>query len=203
MAGKCRLGQDGQGELLEMMSKYTVGDGAYVHQIWDLSPPDGPSAPVHTLHTPYPVRRIGWRPGHETEIAVLSSPDTPVTKRPQSMTDIVATASEMEEVEDTTVMEESRLEIWDVRRGHLSKYLLGKAPRHTEAGGGAVTEISWADGGALQSTYSNGAFVQHDIRQHFRPLDHLPKQVVAWSSRGESTVALDRFSKGEIPFDDV
>ena len=172
-------------------------------QIWDMTPSDGPIVPVHLIQTPYPVRKIAWRPGHQTELAVLSSPDTPVTKRPQSMTDAVSAIGETEETEEGTVLEESRLEIWDVRRGHLSKYLLGKAPRHTEAGGGTVTEISWADGGSLQSTYSNGAFVQHDIRQHFRPLDHLPKQVVAWSPRGESTVALDRFSKGEIPFDDV
>lgn len=119
------------------------------------------------------------------------------------MTDPVSVIGEAEEGEEGTVLEESRLEVWDVRRGHLSKFLLGKAPRHTEAGGGTVTEISWADGGSLQATYSNGAFVQHDIRQHFRPLDHLPKQVVAWSSRGETTVALDRFTKGEIPFDDM
>ena len=25
---------------------------------------------MYTLHTPYPVRRVCWRPGHETEVAV-------------------------------------------------------------------------------------------------------------------------------------
>jgi len=169
-----------------------------------MSLPECPVAPVHVIQTPYPVRRIAWRPGHATEIAVLSSPDSATPKRPVSMTpDAVATAPELNEAEDATVTEEARLEIWDVRRGYLSKYLLGKALRHTEAAGGAITEISWADAGALQTTYTNGSFVQHDLRQHFRPLDHLPKQVLGCSPRGETTVALDRFVKGEIPFDDL
>jgi hypothetical protein len=172
-------------------------------QIWDMTLAEGPGAPVHVIQVPYPVRRIAWRPGHSTEIAVLSSPDSATPKRPPSMTDIVTSITEMNEVEDVTTIEEARLEIWDVRRGYLPKYLLGKAPRHSEVGGGAVTEISWADGGALQTTYSNGSFVQHDVRQHFRPLDHLPKQVIGCSPRGETTVALDRFVKGEIPFDDM
>jgi hypothetical protein len=164
---------------------------------------DNPGQPFHVIQAPHPVRRIAWRPGHDTEIAVLSSPDNSTIKNQGPMSELIDPGLDSLEADDLTQSDEARLEIWDVRRGHIPKYLLGKAPRHTEAGGGVVTDISWPEEGAIQSTYSNGAFVQHDVRQHFRPLDHLPKQVIGWSPRGEATIVMDRFVKGEAPFDDM
>jgi hypothetical protein len=157
-----------------------------------------PTYPYHTIFTPHPVRRLAWRPGHDTEIAVVSIPTTTTfgtscKTMQESQNNEEGTASEQ--------MDESRLEVWDVRRGHVAKFILGKASRFGETG--AVTDLIWPDGYAVQTCYSNGAIVQHDIRSHIRPLEHMPRQAIAWSPQGEATFALDRWVVGEIPFDDM
>lgn len=157
-----------------------------------------PTHPYHTIHTPHPVRRLAWRPGHDTEIAVVSIPATVASAA------VSTPVQEPKALDNDSIPEqidESRLEVWDVRRGHVAKYILGKASRFGETG--AVTDLIWPDGDAVQTCYSNGAVVQHDIRSHFRPLDYVPRQAVAWSPQGEATVALDRWVVGEIPFDDM
>lgn len=203
-------------------------------KIWDMALLEHTGSspiPTHILQAPNPIRRLAWRTGqgHGTEIAVLSSPDNAsaavagsTSHRPPSMTDLSAAsigvsgagrspmvnpaaATAADDDIDQCVVEEARLEVWDVRRGFIPKYLLGKVPRHN-ALGGSVTDICWAegeDGMALQSTYSHGAFVQHDIRLHFTPLEYVPKQAIGWSARGDLTVAMDKFEKGVVPFDDL
>jgi hypothetical protein len=157
-----------------------------------------PTYPYHTIHTPHPVRRLAWRPGHDTEIAVVSIPTTAPTGG--SSTPMQETKN-LEDDTSPAQTDESRLEVWDVRRGHVAKYILGKASRFGETG--AVTDLIWPDGDAIQTCYSNGAIAQHDIRSHIRPLDHIPRQAIGWSPQGELTVALDRWVVGEIPFDDM
>lgn len=100
--------------------------------------------------------------------------------------------------------EESRLELWDVRRGNVAKYLLGRHGRMKQDLTGSTVDIDWnMDGQAVRSCYAGGAFVQDDIRNHHVLLDHVPKQSIAWSARGGSACAMDRFTPGEIPFDDL
>ncbi|KAJ1301438.1 hypothetical protein OPQ81_008696 [Rhizoctonia solani] len=99
-----------------------------------------------------------------------------------------------------------RIEIWDVRRNWVAKYVLG----HSVADG-PVTELVWPNGGsrsaapgsALWVAYTSGAFSQHDTRNVFRPLDSIPRSGVTWETRGVVAFAVDSIERGEIPFDDV
>lgn len=159
-----------------------------------MSDSEMPSYPTHTLHTLHGIRRTAWRPDHPTELAVVSVSEGAVGGSTIQNTNITGGAI-------SDVDEESRLEIWDVRRGHVAKYLLASAARPGEVG--VIQDISWADDGALQACYSNGCFVQHDLRRHWRPLDDIPRQPGSWNVDNEFSFGLDRFIKGEIPFDDL
>lgn len=99
-----------------------------------------------------------------------------------------------------------RIEIWDVRRNWVAKYVLGDA-----VADGPVTELVWPSGGArtaspgsaLWVAYTSGTFAQHDLRNIFRPLDSIPRSGVTWETRGVVAFAVDAIERGEIPFDDV
>lgn len=149
----------------------------------------------------HPVKRISWRPGqgHETEIAVLSGSEGGTT--------LGGTESDTASITEggtTDRSEESRLELWDVRRGNVAKYLLGRYGRAKQDLTGSMVDIAWdVDGQAIRSCYSGGAFVQDDVRNHHILLDNVPKQSIAWSARGETICAIDKFTPGEIPFDDL
>jgi hypothetical protein len=161
-----------------------------------------PSEPSHVIFAAHPVRRVAWRPNHDTEIAVVSTQ--------AGISDIAQPADRNHEPgptdssEEPAMEAESRLEVWDVRRSYVAKYILGLATRFVAAG--AATDIAWADGSqgqALQACYSVGAFVQFDMRHHHRPLDIVPRQAMSWGGPGELAVATDRWVVGEIPFDDM
>ncbi|KAF9475478.1 hypothetical protein BDN70DRAFT_883675 [Pholiota conissans] len=48
-------------------------------KVWDLTSPSAsvhiPHKPTYTLHTPFPIRRLAWRPGYECELAIVSNTD--------------------------------------------------------------------------------------------------------------------------------
>lgn len=167
-----------------------------------MSSPEMSSRPYHVISAPHPVRRVAWRPSRPTEIAVVSIKEgmaqnqMPATTQPNARPESLTAAESLHD-ED----EESRLEIWDVRRGYIPKFVLGSAARFGSSG--IIVDAAWQDGDGLVTCYSNGALVQHDLRKRFRPLDTMPRQAISWNAQGEVTLIVDRFLTGEIPFDDL
>jgi WD40 repeat protein len=90
-------------------------------KVWDMSHSTIPQIPTHTLHTPNGVKRVLWRPEHDTEIAVVP------------LTSGISPAGGPGAVDDPNAVggEADKIEVWDVRREWISKYIL-------EAGDGAV-----------------------------------------------------------------
>lgn len=85
------------------------------------------STPVHTLHTPHPVRRVRWRPGCDTEVAIV--PQTPGISQSAGAPGLPGTTTEASAPSLNTstasgVSDADRVEIWDVRRGWIGKYVL-------------------------------------------------------------------------------
>ncbi|KAH7334546.1 hypothetical protein B0J17DRAFT_770868, partial [Rhizoctonia solani] len=233
-------------------------------KIWDMNGPQMTAQPIHTLHTTHVVKQVAWRPGHETEIAVVhltpgispqktgilgsttslagidmnlqihghgaktpmlsSSPASHFIARGPSHRQralshsetLISSNSTDNLVQLGTTSQNSqpaaydgdgdRIEIWDVRRGWVAKYVLGDS-----LADGPVTELVWPNGGsrtaapgsALWVAYNSGTFAQHDARNVFRPLDSIPRSGVTWETRGVVAFAVDSIERGEIPFDDV
>ncbi|EUC63812.1 WD domain, G-beta repeat protein [Rhizoctonia solani AG-3 Rhs1AP] len=233
-------------------------------KIWDMNGQTMSTQPIHTLHTTHAVKQVAWRPGHETELAVvhltpgISPQKTGVlgsttslagidmnlqihghgTKTPMlssspashfiargpshrqralSHSENLITSNSVDNlVQFGTTSQNSqtvaydgdgdRIEIWDVRRNWVAKYVLGDS-----VSDGPVTELVWPNGGsrtappgsALWVAYTSGTFAQHDARNVFRPLDSIPRSGVTWETRGVVAFAVDSIERGEIPFDDV
>ncbi|ELU37909.1 WD40 domain-containing protein [Rhizoctonia solani AG-1 IA] len=233
-------------------------------KIWDMNAPQMATLPIHTLHTTHPVKQAAWRPGYETEIAVVhltpgispqkagvlgsttslvgidmslqihahgaktpmlsSSPASHfIAKGPSHRQralshseTLITSASTDNLLQLGTVGHSSqptaydgdadRIEIWDVRRNWVAKYVLGDS-----VADGPVTELVWPNGGSrsaapgstLWVAYTSGTFSQHDMRNVFRPLDSIPRNGVTWETRGVVAFAVDSIERGEIPFDDV
>ncbi|GAB1522525.1 hypothetical protein RhiTH_005645 [Rhizoctonia solani] len=233
-------------------------------KIWDMNAPQMATLPIHTLHTTHPVKQAAWRPGCETEIAVVhltpgispqkagvlgsttslvgidmslqihahgaktpmlsSSPASHfIAKGPSHRQralshseTLITSASTDNLLQLGTVGHSSqptaydgdadRIEIWDVRRNWVAKYVLGDS-----VADGPVTELVWPNGGSrsaapgstLWVAYTSGTFSQHDMRNVFRPLDSIPRNGVTWETRGVVAFAVDSIERGEIPFDDV
>ncbi|CEL56747.1 hypothetical protein RSOLAG1IB_08049 [Rhizoctonia solani AG-1 IB] len=233
-------------------------------KIWDMNSPQMATQPIHTLHTTHPVKQAAWRPGHETEIAVVhltpgispqkagvlgsttslvgidmslqihahgtktpmlsSSPASHfITRGPShrqralSHSETLITSASADNLAQFGTTghgsqtaaydgDADRIEIWDVRRNWVAKYVLGDS-----VADGPVTELVWPNGGSrsagpgstLWVAYTSGTFAQHDMRNVFRPLDSIPRNGVSWETRGVVAFAVDSIERGEIPFDDV
>lgn len=160
---------------------------------------DKTPTPLHILHPTLPIRRIAWRPGHDTELVTipsnqpLASGNSPLDPSVHSITSGLGNHPSL-------LDDNAHLEIWDVRRHHVAKYNLPTAD-------GMAVDAIWSDEGSLVTTFQNGVFAQLDIHHQIKgadvPLDSIPRQVMAWNVRGEMAFAVDRFKQGEIPFDDM
>ncbi|WVQ84512.1 hypothetical protein IAT38_006666 [Cryptococcus sp. DSM 104549] len=174
-------------------------------QVWDMNQSwDRTPTPIHTLHTAHPIRRVAWRPNHPTELLVV-----PLTQPQSSSNSIDASVpSSTPKLSSSTDLsaaggdDAAHLEVWHVRRHYVAKYAVPSQD-------GVATDVSWKSDGELVVAFQNGGFAQLDVKNSLGsgkvplPLDGIPRQVVAWSSRGELVYALDRFKSGEIPFDDL
>lgn len=81
--------------------------------------------PAHTLYTPHSVKRLAWRPGaaYATELAVV--PFTPgISPLGRVIYDDVAGSGTTKHSFDKLDMDADRIQVWDVRREHISKYVL-------------------------------------------------------------------------------
>lgn len=159
-------------------------------QIWDMgSTWDRPPVPVHVLHAAHPLRRVAWRPKHQTELVLVP------------LNQPFATSGTIDHgvspgIEAYAADEDGHLEIWDVRRHYVAKYAV---PSQDGTGVDAV----WADDQTIVACFQAGGFAQCDLRHNTVPLDQIPRQVMAWNAQGEFAYALDQFKQGEVPFDDI
>ena len=124
--------------------------------------------PTYTLHTSFPVRRVLWRPGYECELTIVSNADfgpgsdfghaalsagstsgsggltsaVPSPRaHPSHLSETSATVSAAERAKSVTRHDGSDpVEIWDVRRGYIAKWVvMGSAVE------GGVTGLSQLD----------------------------------------------------------
>lgn len=109
-------------------------------KVWDLNSAGHTahmaSTPTYILAAPYPVRHARWRPGYECELALVSNAGfgglgQEAAGEAGTATPDVAPISSSPEVEvaahaaaHRTVENGDPVEIWDVRRGYLAKWVL-------------------------------------------------------------------------------
>lgn len=253
-----RDGQDRQGNALGAPPYVLITSFSW--QVWDMSAPQISTQPIHTLHTAHAVKQAAWRPGHETELAIVhmtpgiaaqkgnalggttslagidmslqihahgaktpmlsSSPASHYAlrgphhrQRALSHSESIVTSNSAENLVQLGASYASqtsaydgdadRIEIWDVRRSWVAKYVLGDT-----VADGLAAQLVWPTGvnrpgSALWVAYTSGTFAQHDLRNVFRPLDSIPRSGVTWETRGVVAFAVDAVERGEIPYDDV
>ncbi|KDQ16119.1 hypothetical protein BOTBODRAFT_31188 [Botryobasidium botryosum FD-172 SS1] len=152
-------------------------------KIWDMSFPHLSQNPTHTLHTSFPVRSVSWRPSHDTEIAVVP------------LAHGISSARQPDNKNTGGANYGSSIELWDVRRNWIPKYLLPSVE-------GSITDVLWNGAGALLATYANGTLVQHDVRASYCPLNDLPRAALTYDVSGKMTFVSERVTNEDVPFDD-
>src|SRR5689334_13277753 len=100
-----------------------------------------PHNPVYTLHPPFPVRRVLWRPSYECEVVVVSnakfgagpSPDYETTSGSKLSLSTIGRNPAGPEISEA-------VEIWDVRRGWLPKWSISGSTLEGGVTGGRLPE---------------------------------------------------------------
>jgi len=118
---------------------------------------DGPQSPVYNLHTSFPIRRILWRPGYGCELAVVSNAEfgfgsgsdvsvaaskmpspriaeKPIQGEPQPLASFAELKNHFSPKPPfEPIVSQPRngvgdsVEIWDVRRQYIAKWLLNNS----------------------------------------------------------------------------
>jgi hypothetical protein len=186
-------------------------------KVWDLTGPHFERTPAYTLTTQFPIRRIRWRPGYECEIAVASNADIGCAVSDLSDSG-VAEDVDLEKPEVAIPKRRADMgyavEIWDVRRGYIAKWLVGGSA--IEGGvtgtftssawqelGLTFADIDFRDSHALWAQHSSGTFAQLDLRNSYRPLDAVPRLAASWSVTHSLTFVTDKKTQWEVPYDDM
>ena len=106
------------------------------------------------------------------------------------------------------------VEIWDVRRQFIAKWLLNNSaaeggvtglwyPHHFDKRANRLLpDIAFKDSQTLWAQHSSGAFSQFDVRDARAPLDAVPRVAATWEVAGSLTFVADKPSVTELPYDD-
>lgn len=98
-------------------------------KVWDLTGSHFERTPAYTLATQFPIRRVRWRPGYECEIAVASTAEIGTCAASDMSDGGVAEDVDLEKPEAAIPKRRADMgyavEIWDVRRGYIAKWLVG------------------------------------------------------------------------------
>lgn len=108
------------------------------------------------------------------------------------------------------------IEIWDVRRGYIAKWVVSGS-----AVEGGVTgmfifhietlcnkfilfiDVEFGDSHALWAQHTSGTFSQLDLRHCVRPLDMVTRTAVTWDVAGSLVFVADHPKLWEVPYDDM
>ncbi|KAH7923852.1 hypothetical protein BV22DRAFT_1067906 [Leucogyrophana mollusca] len=195
--------------------------------------------PTYTLHPSFPVRRVLWRPDYPCELALVSNAEfgsgsgSELLASPRLSSasvnagldslnglnmgagggamGILGGVSKHENVNEGkgTGAAGDAIEIWDVRRGWVAKWIV-EAPSSE----GGVTDLEFRDSHAVWAQHSSGTFAQLDLRNSVKPIDAVSRVALAWSVHGSSegyegigegalAFVADKEGKWEVPYDDV
>ena len=109
------------------------------------------------------------------------------------------------------------VEIWDVRRGFIAKWVVNGSAVEGGVTGAfyaavefgniacstSIIDIDFADSHALWTVHSSGTFSQLDLRHCRKPLDAVPRSAISWNTTGSIAFVTDKPKRWEIPYDDV
>jgi WD repeat-containing protein 24 len=97
-------------------------------KVWDLTGPHFERI-AYTLATQFPVRRVRWRPGYECELAIVSYAEFSTGSMSDVSDSDAVTDFDLEKPEVAPAKRRTDIgdpvEIWDVRRGYIAKWLVG------------------------------------------------------------------------------
>ncbi|KAG9055228.1 hypothetical protein FS842_002794 [Serendipita sp. 407] len=155
-------------------------------KIWQIESTRIVPKPVHTLHTPYPVGKVGWRPSYETEVVVMPYHSGAAVTKPAPN----AAPSRSDPHERFAP------QIWDVRKGWLAKWQL---PSYD----GPATDCNVVDENTIQVMYKSGAFIQQDLRDATRPADEISRQSLSWNANSALFFVGDKPRSHDPPYDDL
>jgi hypothetical protein len=183
-----------------------------------------------------------WRPSYECELAVVSNADfgpgsnsdiVPGSKIPSphinersihgeatgSLDDLQLHLHQKLQVHPPMQMgppneQGDMLEIWDVRRPYLPKWIVkgsaveggvtGMAPRLLcSSVKTSRPDIAFGDSHSMWAQHSSGAFSQLDVRHSIKPLDAVPRVSISWDVSGTLAFVSDRPPVWETPYDDM
>ncbi|THH12229.1 hypothetical protein EW145_g102 [Phellinidium pouzarii] len=206
-------------------------------KVWDFSDNNTNTAhlltrkPEYVLHASYPVRRVAWRPGYETELAIASNNesgfDLSSKISPSSSIIIPSLNNEIPEAMSAQITSGGR-------NTNLASPTLGGRDTVTSAGWnaivksgdmieiwdvrrewiakwvvgssnceGGVSDMTFADSHALWVQHPSGAFSQMDLRYSDKPVDSVPRTALTWTPTGSLTFVNDSPARWEIPYDDI
>lgn len=108
------------------------------------------------------------------------------------------------------------IEIWDVRRGYMAKWVVSQSAVEGGVSGtpliivlypalipATLKDMVFADSHAVWAQHSSGTFSQLDLRQSIKPLDNVPRAAASWDASGSLAFVTDKPRRWEVPFDDM
>lgn len=164
-----------------------LASGSFDHtvKVWNIDSTRIGMQPLHTIHTPYPVGKLGWRPFYDTEVLVIPYHGGWTPAKPQENSETRFDSNE-----------KYAPQIWDVRKGWLAKWQLPTID-------GPVTDVAFNEGNAAQVVYKSGAFAQLDLREATRPVDTIGRHALSWNANSSLFFVADPVPLSEPPYDDL
>ncbi|KAH8118718.1 WD40 repeat-like protein [Phellopilus nigrolimitatus] len=205
-------------------------------KVWDFTDADTNQShsstrkPAYVLHASFPVRRVSWRPGYETELAIASYNESGfnISSKSSSSTSAPALLSK-ESVEGIPgQISSSRGSANTVSSTSEGSENAANTGRNTTAKSGdlieiwdvrrtwiakwsvngsncqgGVSDMTFTDSHALWVQHPSGAFSQMDLRYCDKPIDSVPRSALTWTPTGSLTFVNDSPDRWEVPYDDI
>jgi WD40 repeat protein len=102
-----------------------LASGSFDHtvKVWQIDLARLSTKPLHTLHAPYPIGKLGWRPGPQFATEVVVLPYHSGGGGSQRMSNGAGTA----EQSAPDSLEKFAPRVWDIRKGWVAKWALDAA----------------------------------------------------------------------------
>jgi hypothetical protein len=102
-----------------------LASGSFDHtvKVWQIDLARLSTKPLHTLHAPYPIGKLGWRPGSQFATEVVVLPYHSGGGGSQRLSNGAGTADQS--APDS--LEKFAPRVWDIRKGWVAKWALDAA----------------------------------------------------------------------------